>query len=52
MMMSMGGRKGSTRFGWSRRELAILTAPLVSSIVRCDHSLRIKTAGAGFHQRA
>jgi hypothetical protein len=32
--------------------MAILPAPLISLIVRCDRPLRIETAGAGFYQDA
>ena len=38
LMMSMAGKKGSMQFSRSRRKLAILSASLTSSIVRCDRS--------------
>jgi hypothetical protein len=51
MMMSMAGKKGSMQLN-RRRDMAILPAPLASSIVRCARPLRIATAGAGFYQGA
>jgi hypothetical protein len=34
--VSLAGKKGSMHFSRSLREMAILTAPLTSSIGRCD----------------
>jgi hypothetical protein len=51
MMVSMAGKKGSMLFGQGgQQDNAILTAPLISSIVRCVPLLRIETAAAGFYQ--
>src|SRR6202022_1932168 len=41
MMMSMVGKKGSMQFSRSPRDMAILPAPLASSMVRCARPLRI-----------
>jgi hypothetical protein len=52
MMMSMAGKKGSKHFGRSRRDMAILPAPLASSMLRCVGPLRIETGGARSYQGA
>jgi hypothetical protein len=52
MMVSMAGKKGSTVFSRSRRDMAILPPPPASSMVRCVRHLRIETAGAGSYQGA
>jgi hypothetical protein len=44
MMVSMAGKKGSMQFSGKSRGMAILTAPLTSSIVRCDRPARIEPA--------
>jgi hypothetical protein len=36
MMMSMAGKKGSSQFSRSERDMAILPPRLESSMLRCD----------------